>query len=69
MSGSKQPEQTKKQRSAEISNRNPLVDSEQMRETGKLLDRLAEEGVERRGYGISSPYDRTGMKHYTRRGC
>jgi hypothetical protein len=68
MSGSNQSTKTRKQRSTEISQNNPLVDVTQMEEAGKLLDSLAAEGVKRRGYAICSPYERVGVKHDTRRG-
>jgi hypothetical protein len=67
MSGSKNSSVSKKQRSAEIANANPGVDAGQMKEAGALLGKLEREGVERRRYAISSPYDRTGLRHYTRR--
>jgi hypothetical protein len=66
MSGTKGSAASKKQRSTELADANPGVDRDQMREAAKLLDGLASEGIERRGYGISSPYGRTRLRHHAR---
>jgi hypothetical protein len=66
MSATRDSSKSKEQRAAKIVRGNPLVDRDQMREAGKILETLESEGVKRRGYGISSPYDRVGPPHRTR---
>ncbi len=67
MSGTKGLSPIKGKRTREITDSNPRVDQAQMREAARLLEKLESEGVERRGYGIASPYERVNLRHYTRR--
>lgn len=62
MSGSKALRKSRAKRVADLSRDNPQVDQVQVRETGRLLQVLENEGVERRGYEIVSPYERKNVR-------